>query len=259
MDNLNAQLSIKLVGDDTVSPASLSASELADIISSYEKSLISEIERNNDTALDNKPPIVSLVRIEKGSIQLGFYSDCPCTVPAFYTITTAIVNKNFNTLSDKTVSCLNKIKQVIEKRAMSANFYVEHNATPLATISADTEIIQKITYVTGETTLYGKITRVGGNDPVVRLEVDANNIIHCKVEKNLAIELANYLYQRVRLIGEAKWNMSDYSIKAFTITEFDRDYRETHLSEFLADFSQKGHYYKDIDPVAYIDEMRSED
>jgi hypothetical protein len=115
-------------------------------------------------------------------------------------------------------------------------------------------------YIQGETTLYGKVERVGGKTPTVWLRISDSERMICEISESLAIELANYLYQWVSVSGKAKWNVSNYEIESFEITSINKDYQDMPLNEALSHLSQEiGHYYDNIDPVEYVKMIRDGD
>lgn len=71
--------------------------------------------------------------------------------------------------------------------------------------------------LTGETTLYGEVKRVGGFKPRVVLKTIQGDTIYCDASKALAQELGRRLYTEVGVRGQAKWNMQTLRIDAFII------------------------------------------
>ena len=112
----------------------------------------------------------------------------------------------------------------------------------------------------GETILYGKIERIGGTEPTVRLRLGEKEVLTCKISQPLAIELASYLYQWVSLNGKAKWNVRDYTVETFEITNFNKNFQDIPLNETFNRLSREmGQYFDDIDPVTYVQKMRGDD
>jgi len=112
----------------------------------------------------------------------------------------------------------------------------------------------------GETTLYGKIERIGGTEPTVRLRLGEKEVLTCKISQPLAIELASYLYQWVSLNGKAKWNVRDYTVETFEITNVNKNFQDIPLNETFNRLSREmGQYFDDIDPVTYVQKMRGDD
>jgi hypothetical protein len=114
-------------------------------------------------------------------------------------------------------------------------------------------------YITGETTLYGIVKRVGGEPPTVWIQTLEGNHILCQVDETLAKQLGSLLYTRVGLIGTAKWNVADSSIKSFQITQMTA-YQQTPLSYAFSSLSDEiGHYYNDIDVLQWVSTTRKDE
>jgi hypothetical protein len=127
---------------------------------------------------------------------------------------------------------------------------------PLVGTSLEKSIEPKPVYITGETTLYGIVKRVGGNTPTVLIQTLDGNHISCQVDEILARKLGKSLYTKVGLIGIAKWNVADSAIKAFKIKKMTA-YQETPLSEAFSRLSDEiGHDYNDIDAVSWVSTIR---
>lgn len=131
----------------------------------------------------------------------------------------------------------------------------------IATITSETPITtEESLCITGETTLYGKVERIGGKIPKVWLRTSDSEIIVCEISESSAIELAGYLYQWVNVFGKAQWNIANYKIETFEITGINKDYQDMPLNEAFAHLSQEiGHYYDNIDPVEYLKTIRNDD
>lgn len=82
----------------------------------------------------------------------------------------------------------------------------------------------------GETTLYGKIKRVGGEDPTILFKPFDGNPLSCKTTKELAKEAGALLYSIVGINGIAEWDSDTLQIKDFKILEFT-PYRETPIQK----------------------------
>ena len=113
-------------------------------------------------------------------------------------------------------------------------------------------------YITSETTLYGVVKRVGGEPPTVWIQTFDGHHISAQVDETLAQKLGSLLYTRVGLIGIAKWNVADSSIKTFQIQKMTA-YQDTPLSEAFSTLSSDiGHYYNDIDALKWVSTIREE-
>lgn len=96
----------------------------------------------------------------------------------------------------------------------------------IATIKATTfSLISASAFVSGETSVYGKIERVGGAVEMhcgLRLPDHPRKMIICRVVgADLVRELGQYLYQSVIVNGKATWIRSSWQLKRMVITSFE--------------------------------------
>lgn len=258
MSKFSEKLFVKLSGA-SVSLDSLNASELAELITAHEKALLAEMRKDSEIHISDEDATLSLVGIQEGSIQLIFNSHHADLQVAFRNICHAIASRTIDKLSSPTQECLKTIKKIVKLHGMIAEFYDTQGIT--ASLTSETPIpVKNMVYVTGETTLYGRVERVGGKTPKVWLMLGDNETIVCEISESLAIEVANYLYQWVSVFGKAKWNSSDYSIESFKILGINKEFQAIPLNEAFEYLSQEiGHYYNEIDPIEYVQAMRNDD
>lgn len=120
--------------------------------------------------------------------------------------------------------------------------------------------------LSGTTTLYGEVLRVGGDTPKVRIRPLAGDAaIGCNLppgDRGLAIarELGGRLYTTVGVRGVAQWDPATWTIQAFTIEDVT-PYREAPLREsFRLLFEAAPHAWEDVEDVsAVIREMRADE
>lgn len=69
----------------------------------------------------------------------------------------------------------------------------------------------------GETTIYARVIRVGGERPAVTLKPHNGKAVAAAVDVANARDLAGRLYQEIRCIGEAEWDAETNDMVRFTI------------------------------------------
>lgn len=73
------------------------------------------------------------------------------------------------------------------------------------------------TRISGRTTIYGQVVRVGGDEPSIRIDT-AYGAVTCKnVSLELAQEAAHNLYRDVQMTGDATWDAEKLTLSAFDI------------------------------------------
>lgn len=211
----NELIEIRLAGTDII-PGLVRSKELADIIESVEEMIASLIAKNNPD-IKKDEVIIGLTNIKDGSVRLRFSSSLQSlTLTAFLTIGQAITSNSFELLPSSTIKSLQKISSFSKKHNCTIGLHSLNNQDIEAYIKPDMNIQMKEP-VSGETTIYGKILRVGGKKPKASVETIEGDTIYCDLDINLAKKLGQDLYNLTALSGDATWNAHDFKIESFTI------------------------------------------
>jgi len=250
------RLKIRFSGEG-ITPRAISASELADVIASYESALLHTIHRDNPNLKDASIRI-SLTDIKEGSAEYYLEPNYQEEIlVAANKINTAIKEGKANTLPYKTIESLSSLWKFTRIKNCIAELNGSTQVEPLE-ISADTEIkIDESFFYKGETTIYGELERVGGSKPRVRIKTDKDEVIYSDVLPSMAKVLATKLYETVALKGLATWRVEDYRVEAFKADDYVL-IEEIPLTESIKELSDIiGKYWKDISsPNEYLNEIR---
>lgn len=117
--------------------------------------------------------------------------------------------------------------------------------------------------IQGETTVYGRLIRLGGKDPKITITNPntKKGYLGCDATIELVKQLGDKLYQWVGLDGTATWNMWNWSMESFVvshITEYDGVSLAEALSG-LANVSEQETWCDLNDMTGKIQDMRGED
>lgn len=250
-------LEIRLSGAGIL-PDTVRAGEIADILNSVED-MISSVALQRYPRLTRDDLLVGLVGIASGSIHLQFSSKLPdIVVPAFHAVAESIETNQYRNLPIGSVRALQTIASFVRRRDCLAEFVIPNGDDQVvAEISPQTEITP-VPFLTGVTTLYGMIIRVGGRTPKAMLETVDGQTVYCDLRRELARELGSKLYQWVAIEGVAKWNSETLNLEEFRIDAvFDYERRSIHES-FVELSELTSRYYLDIEDVAgYVAQLRS--
>jgi len=240
-----------------ITPSAIRAGDLAHILEAIEDVLAAVVIAQHST-LSKDNLLIGLSNITTGSLSLQFSTQLPeVVIPAFQEVSHAIRAGKPSLLPRESYPAFDKIIQFMKKNQAQVDLIlVNGKPETLATITPDLEI-PKPSYITGETTIYGQIVRVGGAEPKVEIRIISGKVLYCPFEITLAPELGALLYKNVGLKGDAKWDTATYEIsefKALAVT----DYRETSITDAFAELrSVAGDYYSDLDDVTqYVSELR---
>jgi hypothetical protein len=258
-DNL---FEIRLAGKG-IAPGTVKSRDLAEIIASIEDMVAAVINQDRPD-IGKDQIIVGLSDITEGTLRLHFSSPVAGIVfPAYLKITSSINGQNFHQLPTSSVESLRKLTAFSRKRNCNLEFRTQngkaHTLDTLAIITPNT-LIEPDPIITGNTTIYGEIIRVGGVKSRVLVRLANGKIIRCEFQRGIARRLGERLYTWVGLEGVAKWNAREYSIEEFTVTDLLEFESGSVVEAFSALKQLAGHYFNDIDdPDDYVNEMRRDD
>ncbi len=214
----------------TISPSQLSASSLASLIKKYESAIFSEYKRNDNNAESKDQFIVALTSIEDNCTLLKFF--IPYVLSTCALFVSSIPLSNYSTYGDATKNSREFIHEVLRVNA------AHNTSAELIKISnGKTEVLSSLSYddmavldkckVMVSSTMYGKITTVGGKQqPKVKILFDNGQSISCSIkERTLVYVAAKLLYKTVSVNGTASFIRFDsisrlIDFEIHTIQEF---------------------------------------
>lgn len=214
MDNDSQIIELKFEGNG-IKPSKVKASEIADLIRSFEDSIMS-IVRSNHPELSEDYVLISFEEIKESSLSLKCraHKAAAYVLPAYMAITTSFEHNNFNSLPKSSVEALRTITRFSKRHDCDGAFIQNDNR--LATFNPKTEVSYRASdLIKGETTIYGEVKRAGGEIPKVTLRINDEYSIHFEVRKEIAIQLATQLYKEVGLVGIATWDRTTYRVLDF--------------------------------------------
>lgn len=249
-------LEIRFTGSG-MKPGSIRSKELAEIIEAFEDMIVSVV-LNDNPELQKESVIIGLINIKDESIGLQFDPNLEeLTIPAMSQITQSFATHNFSHLPSATAKPAQKIVSFVKKYQCEAELRIHNGQSELkAVITPSTEIPITLP-LTGETTLYGEIKRVGGVEPKVTLKTIDGQTVYCEVSQELAKELGHRLYTQVALYGEAQWSADTLQLEGFRIKS-ELDYKETPIAEAFAELRDVlGDSFDDIEDVQeFVTDLR---
>lgn len=246
MDN---NLQVRFTGSG-MKPGLIRSKEIAQIIESFEEMVVATVLRENPE-LKRETLVVGLTSITDESLGLQFTANATdLMIPAAARIITAIAANNVSHLPSATISAIRHIKAFVARHDCEAEMKANRVSGPpvTATITAITDI-PSVPAITGETTLYGEISRVGGTSPRVQFKSIAGELIYFDITAEMARQLGSKLYTRVALHGQARWNSDTLEIEDFKIHEI-AGYKNTSLKDAFVELRKiSGSVFDDIENV----------
>ncbi len=244
-----------LLSGEGMSPGNVRSKEIAEVIESVEDMIASMVIRDHPE-IRKETIVIGLKSIREGSIGLEFSPNLiELTLPATRIITKSITKDDFSMLPSGVVNSLRKLSSFTRRYKCNASFFIQ-NGKPeeLATITPETKI-PDIYPLSGETTIYGEITRVGGAEPKIQFKTLDNQIIYCSTNKAIAKKAGSKLYTKVELQGRAEWNSETLKIENFQVMDIS-SYEEIPLSEAFEELA--GLIGDSFDKIKDVDNFVSE-
>jgi hypothetical protein len=233
------------------------AREIAELITATERLLTSYITQKRPEVTEDTI-VIGLASVSAGSIALGFTPQVPALVlPAWLEIAAKVEEKKFQDLPNESLEALISMRDFSRKRSCTVAFGSPENAqVALATLSPQTEIVYSA-LISGSTTLYGEVQRVGGAEPRIVLKLLNGEKISFEVTRSQSYLFANRLYSLVGVRGKASWELDTARIRKFELEELT-SFQETPITSAIdALAAVSAQYYDQIDDVqAYMDELR---
>jgi hypothetical protein len=250
-------IEIRFTGEG-VKPETVKAGDIADILTAVEEMIEACVIRDFPQ-VSKERVIVGLVDIKGSSVDLKFSSQIGLlAIPAFEEIGEAVTTNEFSKLPIKTLEGLDMIAAFTRRHRCEAGL-VLNNGKPklLGTITPETKIT-RFPLLTGETTIYGQVVRVGGREPKVMVEMVNGRVIYCDAPIEMARQLGGKLYNIVGLWGLAQWNAKSFDVEKFTIRGVTL-YEETPIEEAMKQLAKvAGKYYSNVINVdKYISDIRN--
>lgn len=215
-----------------VNPSTVKPHEIADLIRSFEDALLFTIKENN-SEIDTDQLLFSFEDIKNESLGLRFIPKkiVGIVISSYISISTCLNSGLFHTLNNDTLKALKIFTKFTKKHNCVG--YLKRNGETLSTLTPTTEIpINKNILIKGETTIFGTLIDVGGNNPNVHLRINDEYELIFDITLEKAKQLANKLYEKVSLNGTAKWDAENLKIVDFKLNEIS-DYTPSSTYEAI--------------------------
>lgn len=209
---------IRLSGEG-VRPHLIPAGDLAQLLIAAEQSVLGLAARENPGEADSL--VVGLAAVRDESIGFAFTSNRPeSALAAYRELVTLTENRAFRSLPARSLEGLKTLTNFSREHRGVTQFWNGTTAKPLLELPSDFAIeVPSPEYQRGETVIYGKIERVGGVRPRVRLRISEREVISADINEEQSRELGSRMYSHAALRGQATWDAQDGSIVYFRVEE----------------------------------------
>ena len=207
---MNQTFSIRFVGEDA-KPAAMDIGDLAEMLLSIEQVVAATVGQQMPE-IDTSKLMVGLVGIQNKSIGLRFTAAAIVSA-ALALVGSAVTQRDYEDVPVRAIAGLRAIDQYSKERGWSVEMYRGKNSEPFCTIPADRDIyLPVLKTLTGRTTLYGKLQRVGGVRPRAWLRLLNGGSLSVDMTEGLAKQMSGRLYEVIGLNGEAEWHSDTLTV-----------------------------------------------
>jgi len=220
MDTTNDILELKFEGSE-INPSNVKPSEIAELISNFEKALLVSIKE--DSEIDTNEILFTFEEIANRSLDLLFKPKPSKNISndtfnnSYRKLSKRISESDFDGFSNEGLIALRGICKFTRKHKCVGSFRL--NNETLSSITPTTEIsIKQPLCLKGETTIYGELIDVGGDNPNIHIKINEDYIIIVDTNREIAKKLGNRLFDTIGLNGYAKWEIETSKILEFKLS-----------------------------------------
>lgn len=208
---------IRLTGE-RLHPHLIPASDLAQLLVAAEQTVLAIAAREHPD--ESEELVLGLAQVVDESIGFAFTSNRPEIARSAYTeLTTATANRLFRSLPARSLEGLRTLTAFSRQRNGRTQFW-NGGDRPILDLPPEFGVeVPAPEYQRGETVFHGKIERVGGVRPRVRLRVSDRQVVYGDVTEEQSRELGSRLYSQAALRGQATWDAQDGSVVYFRVEE----------------------------------------
>lgn len=246
-------------------PDEVPATDLCEFVTEFVKAVaatVSEAAEVTDPAAGEATLVascVSLVDISEGSDRLTF-ATTQQYAPAVARIASSIRRRRYSSLPRTAHESLHRMSQVTHRRGWGIRFPGNRKLgiqTATLKMGSDIPAPQTPPAMTGSTTLLGRLMRVGGVSPKAELRMpNRSDLLYVDVTEEMAMALANRLYQDVSLEGTAIWDPDTWRMRSFKVVRL-LDYTAlSPAAAFRELAASAGNAWNGVDALAYVRSSR---
>jgi hypothetical protein len=260
MSRTKESFELRILGKH-LSKETLGLSDLSDVLSAFEKTLLPVMIRDNPEMSDFA--VISLNSLVSGSIKIRFVSPAMrAAVAALMLVSSAIEARGLGNLPEESRKAIETLVTSSRKKNWTIEFRSDpSNKAPLARITPESDLSMQRNLVAGHSTIYGTITRVGGaTEPKVQIQPLNGRVLNCSVDRATAKQLGEQLYSMGCFWGKV-WRDPDhgFEIVDFQIEKAERFHELQPSDAFKGLRSLIGEYFANVDPEEYVAKLRRDE
>lgn len=202
-----------------INPENVKPSEIANLLTSFERLILQQL-KDEHPAINIDDVIFAFEKIDNQSLDLIFKIKQlrDLVIGTYISVAAALNTGDFSQLNRSSLPALKEIIKFSKKHNCEGHFNL--NSQIIASFSPDFEIdIISKNSITGDTTVFGKVIRIGGEDPKIHFRVSETDKLIFDVSEEVAKKLSQKLYEFIGLVGIATWDANTFAIEKFEIKQ----------------------------------------
>lgn len=241
-------LELKFFGNG-INPEAVKPSEIANLIANFEKLLLHQA-KGDDPGIDVDEVLFSFERIENKSLSLGFKAlkVKQILVSSYLVIATAFTSGDYSKINRTAIGSLKEIVKFSKKHNCEGSFRL--NDETISSFAPNIEIEYSApASIKGETTVYGKIIRIGGEEPKLHFRTNDEEKLIFDIDEALAKKLSPRLYDFIGLVGVATWDIVNFRIENFEVKRII-DLEDTPITQTFNELKGIiGKYWDEVEDI----------
>ncbi len=209
-------LELKFAGGG-VSPETVKPSEIAHLIENFERIVLLQAKAM-EPGIDTDEVLVAFHKLDDKSLDLIFKTVKvrQIILNSYLLIASSFATGDYSQIHRSAIGPLKDIVKFSKRHNCEGSF--KHNDAVISTFNPESEIEYNLqNTVKGQTTIYGKIIRIGGEEPKIHFRINEEEKLIFDVDEQQAKKLSPKLYEFIGLTGTATWNSINLTIDNFKI------------------------------------------
>ena len=256
---------VRMKGDG-LEPETVDVRELAAFLANLAATIV-ETARESGLGLDDEADaaLVSLVGVDAGASGDYTFAVAEPIVPAVSAVASSVFERRTEDLPLSAQGSLYALSEQAAKQSWSFEFrslggwkLAPSVISPVVPVPEPAMSV----LAEGASTLWGNVFKIGGDSPHVVLRLRDGSLFRADVTREIIeeIQALGLIYRDVGLSGVASWRPADWSLVSFLASEI-AEYRpdDTSPARTFRDLrSASDGRWEGVDPVKYVDDLRSE-
>ena len=170
----------------------------------------------------------------------------------------AIAEDDLRSLPYGCSAIIYQLSQYVAERGWDLSWLPKRNLIPQhCYLSSETDYSEPHVHIAhGTTVLHGRLLQVGGEIPMMTLELNSGQILECRLSEKLVHEIASKLYQTVAVHGRVCWEVEPMLVRAFEPISIVVLRKQSIRKSFEQVIVASNRRLKDVDALAEVIEMR---